>query len=142
MSVDQLPALVLDASVILKWVLDAEDEPDRQAARDILERWQRGEVQLFVPTLWLYEVGNILSLKRPQDAAEALQALLALGLREIPLDGATSSRALELSQSYGITFYDASYLAAAGLQETVLITADSKLLRRLPAGAPARALGP
>jgi hypothetical protein len=32
-------AIVLDASVILKWVLDAETEPGHAAANRLLERW-------------------------------------------------------------------------------------------------------
>jgi predicted nucleic acid-binding protein len=125
--------VVPDASVILKWVLDAEDEPGHAAASHLLERWQRRELSLAVPPLWLYEVGNVLCLKRPADAGEALAALGDLGLREVPSSGEMVQRTVALALKHGITFYDASYLAVAEDREAVLVTADSKFYRRLPA---------
>ncbi len=106
-------AVVLDASVILKWVLDAETEPGHAAANRLLERWQEGELDLLVPSLWLYEVGNILCLKRPADASASLAALWDLGLTEVPFSRGLIQRTITLAQSHGLTFYDASYLAVA-----------------------------
>jgi predicted nucleic acid-binding protein len=126
--------VVPDASVILKWVLDAEDEPGHAAASRLLERWQRREISLAVPPLWLYEVGNVLCLKRPADAAEALAALCDLGFSEVPLSRELIQRIVVLAQNHGVTFYDASYLAVAEERNAVLVTADSKFFRRLPAG--------
>jgi predicted nucleic acid-binding protein len=133
-------AFVLDASVILKWVLDAEDEPGHAAAGLLLERWQQGELNLFAPPIWLYEVGNILCLKRPADAFEALAALCDLGLGEVPLSRELIQRTVFLAQSHGLTFYDASYLAVAEERKAVLITADGKFYRRLPADLPVQML--
>jgi predicted nucleic acid-binding protein len=127
-------AIVLDASVILKWVLDADDEPGHAAARNLLDRWQRGEVSLAVPQLWLYEVGNVLCLKRPADAFGALAVLCDLGLIEIHLSRELIQRTVVLAQSHGLTFYDASYLAVAEARSAILVTADSKFHRRMPAG--------
>ena len=127
-------AVVPDASIILKWVLDAEDEPGHAAASQLLERWQRGELRLVVPPLWLYEVGNVLCLKRPADAAEALGILCDLGLSEVPLSRELMQRTVALAQGHDLTFYDASYLAVAEESKAVLVTADSKFYRRLPAG--------
>jgi predicted nucleic acid-binding protein len=129
-------AVVLDASVILKWVLDAETEPGHAAASRLLDRYQQGELNLLVPPLWLYEVGNTLCLKRPADAFAALTALCDLGLSEVPFDRGVIQRAVVLAQSHGLTFYDASYLAVAEEEKTVLVTADGKFYRRLPAGLP------
>jgi predicted nucleic acid-binding protein len=126
--------VVPDASVILKWVLDAEDEPGHAAATDLLKRWQRRELSLAVPPLWLYEVGNVLCLKRPADAAEALAALCDLGLSEVALSRELIQRIVGLAQNHRLTFYDASYLAVAEERKAVLVTADSKFYRRLPAG--------
>jgi predicted nucleic acid-binding protein len=133
-------AVVLDASVILKWVLDAETEPGHAAASRLLERFQKGELNLLVPSLWLYEVGNTLCLKRPADAFEALAALCDLGLSEVPFSRGMIHRAISLAQGHSLTFYDASYLAVAEAAETVLVTADGKFYRRLPAGLPVELL--
>jgi predicted nucleic acid-binding protein len=133
-------AIVLDASVILKWVLDAETEPGHAAANRLLERWQQGELNLLVPSLWLYEVGNILCLKRPADASAALSALWDLGLSEVPFSRGLIQRTVTLAQSHGLTFYDASYLAVAEEEKVILVTADGKFYRRLPAGLPVELL--
>ena len=65
----------------------------------------------------------------------------------LPEDGAKVQRQPErvrlaqlLAQSHGLTFYDASYLAVAEEKEVVLVTADGKLYRRLPAGLPVELL--
>jgi predicted nucleic acid-binding protein len=133
-------AFVPDASVILKWVLDADEEAGHAAASHLLERWRQGEVDLAVPSLWIYEVGNVLCLKRPVDAAEVLVALQGLGLWEIPLVQRVLGRTVELATGHGITFYDASYLAVAEQRKAILVTADRKFARRLPDGFPVEVL--
>jgi predicted nucleic acid-binding protein len=131
---------VPDASVILKWVLDSATEPGHAAAQRLLARWQEGDLSLFAPQLWVYEVGNVLCLKRPQDAAEALDALRSLGLIEVAFDRGLIQATVTLAKSYGITFYDASYLAVAQEKNAVLVTADARFYRRLPAGLPVELL--
>lgn len=136
MNLEAHSSLVLDASLILKWVLDGEDEPGRPAALRLLSRWERGEVDLLVPTLWLYEVGNILIRKRPGDVASALEGLEGLDLLERGLTPAVCSRAAELALAHRLTFYDASYLALAEVEQALLVTADARLVRSLPPGLP------
>ena len=43
------------------------------------------QVELRVPTLWRYEVGNVLGLKKPKMALELMGALLAYEFDEVPL---------------------------------------------------------
>jgi predicted nucleic acid-binding protein len=141
--IEPLPrAVVPDASVILKWVLDDEDELFTAAARDLLERSFRDDLNLFVPQLWLYEVGNVLSRKQPAEAANLLFALRQLRMTEIRLDATAVERTCELTGSFGVSFYDASYLAVAERQKAVLVTADARFRRRLPADYPMRLLAP
>ncbi|MEM7582787.1 MAG: type II toxin-antitoxin system VapC family toxin [Acidobacteriota bacterium] len=128
--------LVPDASVILKWVLDGADEPFRAEAESLLTGWMNGALDLLVPSLWAYEVGNILCLKRPQDAKEALSALRDLELREVVLDAISTAETIDLSVDHGVTFYDASYLAVARLNSATLVTADARFVRRLPTDSP------
>jgi predicted nucleic acid-binding protein len=42
-------------------------------------------------------------------------------------------RTVALALSHGLTFYDAAYLAVAEERKAVLVTADNKFYRRLPA---------
>jgi predicted nucleic acid-binding protein len=137
---DHPARVVPDASVILKWVLDAENEPGHAAAHRLLERWQEGELTLAVPSLWVYEVGNVLCLKRPADASQALTALCDLGLEEVSLRRDLVQRTVVLARDHGLTFYDASYLTVAEQTRAVLATADGKFYRRLPKGFPAELL--
>ncbi|MBV8203015.1 MAG: type II toxin-antitoxin system VapC family toxin [Acidobacteria bacterium] len=131
---------VPDASVILKWVLVSADEPGYEAASQVFKRWQEGEIGLAVPALWAYEVGNVLCLKRPADAAEVLTTLCDLGLNEVPLTPTLIQQTVALASRHGITFYDASYLAVAEEVKAILLTADARFLRRLPDGLPVRLL--
>ncbi|MYB32114.1 MAG: type II toxin-antitoxin system VapC family toxin, partial [Acidobacteria bacterium] len=50
-----------DASVLLKWVLPAEDEQDTDAALALRDEAAAGILDLIVPQLWIYEVGNTLA---------------------------------------------------------------------------------
>ena len=50
--------VIPDASVLLKWVLPGDDEQDGDAALSLRAEAVSGSVELVVPQLWLYEVGN------------------------------------------------------------------------------------
>jgi predicted nucleic acid-binding protein len=138
---DELRTLVTDASVILKWVLDSDDEPGREDAVAILESFVDGNLRLAVPSLWVYEVGNILSRKRPATARDTMTALLDLGLEEVPLGSVLAGRTLELALDKGITFYDASYVAVAENRDAGFVTADRRLAERLGQGFRVRLVG-
>jgi len=56
---------VVDASVILKWVLGDERESDQDKALDLLNAWVEGRAELLAPSLWEYEVGNFLGRQFP-----------------------------------------------------------------------------
>ena len=49
-----------DASVPLKWVLPGDDEQDTEAALALRDDAAAGNLDLVVPQLWIYEVGNTL----------------------------------------------------------------------------------
>jgi hypothetical protein len=50
--------VVSDASVILKWLLQMDDEPDTGKALLLRDAIIDEHVRVIVPTLWLFEVGN------------------------------------------------------------------------------------
>lgn len=60
-----VPLLVPDASVLLKWVLESVKEADRDHALEIREAWLAGRCDIALPSLWFFEVGNILGIKQP-----------------------------------------------------------------------------
>ena len=83
-----------------------------------------------VPSLWLFEVGNILSLKFPAHAGAMLDAIHALEMPVFDGDAPWRSTILRLAATYGVTFYDASYHATALATQSVLVSADARYLRR------------
>ncbi|MBI3401503.1 MAG: type II toxin-antitoxin system VapC family toxin [Acidobacteria bacterium] len=126
-----MPATVLvpDASVLLKWILRSDDEPDRDRASDLKTAWLDDACELIVPSLWVFEVGNILGLKHPATAAPLLQAMLDLGLREEAPHGYAGA-ILSLMREHKVTFYDAAYHALAIRHRGTMLTADRAYVKK------------
>lgn len=115
--------VVPDASVLLKWVLRSDDEPDRDRALALKGAWLDDVCEVVVPSLWVFEVGNVLGLKQPTNASVLLQAMIDLGLREEPPHGDVEGT-LRLVREFKVTFYDAAYHALAIRQRGTMVTAD------------------
>lgn len=121
---------VPDASVILKWVFDTPDEADREAALVFLNRWVAGECELVLPSLWLYEVGNIIGRNIPDKAAEFMEMLIDYRVEEAPVSISIARSALAIMAECGVTFYDAVYHAVALERKGTLVTADAAYLKK------------
>ncbi len=119
-----------DASVLLKWVLPGDDEQDREAALSLRDEAVVGAIELVVPQLWIYEVGNTLARRFPDNADELLASLADFGLTEARLDPRWRTRALSLSVTYGVAFYDAAYHAVALALGGLFVTADERYVSR------------
>jgi predicted nucleic acid-binding protein len=121
--------LVPDASVLLKWALRSDDEPARDRAVALKTAWLDGRCDLIVPTLWVYEVGNILGRKQPEDADQLLAAMIDLGMAEVsPV--AYHSSIFRLMRAHDVTFYDAAYHALAIDRHATMLTADARYVRK------------
>lgn len=77
--------LVPDASVLLKWGLEQGGEPDHRKAIQLQQALLDESIEIRLPPLWRYEVGNVLGLKKPTLAVELMDALLAYEFDEVPL---------------------------------------------------------
>jgi predicted nucleic acid-binding protein len=117
-------ALVVDASVVLKWYV-AEDE-STEALR-LLD----GEKKLIAPELVVAEVANIvwrlsrkeiMSSQRSIEVIEAVESAFAelISLRTL------SVQAYMMAAAIGHPVYDCCYLALAEQRDSKLITADRK----------------
>lgn len=126
-----MPAAVLvpDASVLLKWILRSDDEPDRDRALALKSSWLEDACELVVPTLWVFEVGNVLGLKHPAEAPLMLQAMLDLGIREEAPHGYAAA-ILSLMREHKVTFYDAAYHALAIHLRGTMLTADRAYVKK------------
>lgn len=127
------PLVVPDASVVLKWALPSDDEPDADKALRLRAAILDETVHALVPALWLYEVGNTVARRFPTQAQAWLSALMKFGLEELPPSQAWLSKALELIRDHDVSFYDAAYHAIALLHKGVFVTADVRYIGRAAA---------
>jgi predicted nucleic acid-binding protein len=119
-------SLVVDASVVFKWVV-GEAGSDRAIAL-------RDEGDLIAPSQLVSEVGNALwkAVRRREVAAsDAIPALCSV-LRAF--DGLVPNeqlheRALALAVELNHPIYDCFYLALAERERVALVSADERLLR-------------
>ena len=125
-----MPLVVPDASVILKWVLPSENEPDADKALVLRNAILKEDVCALVPALWLYEVGNTVARRFPVHAAAWLAALMKFELQESSPSRQWLAAALQLTERYGVTFYDAAYHAVAIVHNGLFVTADTRYVSR------------
>jgi predicted nucleic acid-binding protein len=141
-----LTRLVLDASVAVKWVLPAKDEPFAEQALGLLDLWRRAQVRLLVPDLFWAETGAVLwkAARRgrisPETATSALGDLVAEKFPEVA-SGLLIQNALAIALGNGRSVYDSLYVALAVRAKADLITADERLVNALGSRFPVRWLG-
>ncbi len=131
--------LVLDASLALQWFL--EDEANRKYSLAILA--SLAEKRALVPILWFYEVGNglLMAYRRKRISLEQIDGFLTR-LAALPIEAAQQPSAdvlglPALAQIFGLTNYDAAYLALAQQLNLPLATTDTAL-RKVAASANVR----
>jgi predicted nucleic acid-binding protein len=123
--------VVPDASVLLKWVLEKDSEPDHRQAIQLQQALLDEVIEIRLPTLWRYEVGNVLGLKKPTIATELMGALLAYEFDEVPLRTEYALDVLKhMGDMPGVTFYDAAYHVLALRVQGLYLTADGAYIRR------------
>lgn len=115
---------IVDASVAVKWLVD---EPDRQAAQNLLDSDER----LVAPDFLIVEAGNVLWKKMRRGELTVQQAIA--GVRELPtyfeqLARSTPlvPRAVAIATQISHPVYDCVYLACAERFEVPLVTADAR----------------
>lgn len=121
--------VVPDASVILKWVLLAEDEPFYRQARDLQQHYLENDVAFAVPSLWRFEIGNTLARRYPAYAVESILDLQNMDMAEPHPSQTWIEHACRLAHEYSVAFYDAAYHALAIVESGTLVTADERYLR-------------
>jgi predicted nucleic acid-binding protein len=123
--------LLLDSSVWLAYAR-AEDEPDHEAADAIMTRSARGEAELRLLDLTLYELGNVVvcAWKRsPQMAQLIVDAAIDIagGLPLVPT-AAERREAHAMAAEHGLSVYDATYAAVARERRLTLVSGDKALV--------------
>lgn len=122
---------IVDASIILKWVLEKENEPDHDKAAGLLRTWVSGVVGIAAPGLWTYEVANILGRVLPDEADQKMKLLLDLKIEAVDCSEQMIRQCFTWMKEHHVTFYDAVYLAAAYAIDAVLLTSDEKFREKM-----------
>jgi len=131
--------LLVDTSVLIKW-FQSEGEGYLREARALRAAHVAGEVEAHIIDLALYEVGNVLlrALRwSAADTAAQLDDLVAIVGPPLVVDALIFRSATYLAEQHGLSFYDASWAAAAQELRIPLVTADRRLIAASLAESPA-----
>jgi predicted nucleic acid-binding protein len=122
--------VVVDASVVIKWLLeDPEREAGTEKATRLMEQITNGDQAALQPPHWIAEVGAVLARESPDTAADDVIMLSAL---ELPAtdDPIVLRRGVELATELKQHLFDTFYHAVAlETPDTILVTADDRYLR-------------
>jgi len=127
-----MEVVVVDASILVKWYVV---ETFREEALDLRESYLKGDIELVSPAIMPFEVLNAVRYAKREIDEEKLKkvsrSLSLYGVQLYQLQGDYIDLVIETSLHNNITVYDASYVALAQYLETILYTADEKLIEKL-----------
>ena len=133
--------VVLDASVILKWLLeDPAREPDTEKAFAVVESVVSGRLEILQPVHWLAEVAAVAARLVPQTAIGDVEMLAAF---EFPTTDSPTiiRRATSLAIETNHHLFDTLYHAVAlEHEDALLVTADKRYYRKAEGYGTIRAL--
>lgn len=123
--------VVADASFCGAWILPDETS---ETAVQLLGEIESGQIELVVPSIWIYEMGNLLKAacrrgRLTKAAARSAQELLnevPLGICDVPA-GKTRLAILKMCFKHDLSFYDGSYLELACRLKIPLQSNDIRL---------------
>jgi predicted nucleic acid-binding protein len=124
-------SFVLDSSVTIKWF---SEEGETDLALSLREGSLKGDVDITVPDLQLYEIANALRFNKKLNAADvanAVNSLIDIGINIVVPTKDVISSAVSLAFQFGITFYDAYFIALAKELNYTFVTADEKLFNKI-----------
>lgn len=144
MNAESLVPAVVDASVVVKWLLT---EPDSAAAIEQRRQWHTEGVVPAAPDFLLIELHNILwkKLQRgditPDAPILSYAPTFGLDVNWFPFEPILPL-AWSLSVRYDISIYDALYAGLAQHLRAMFFTADTRLAERLGKAVSVHLLAP
>jgi len=126
-----MSAVVVDASIIVKWFVEEEGSDEAIKIRD---EYINGDMKIIAPELINFEVLNALHYKGlfSEDELQRIsEALDAFSMELHSLRGEYAIKTIEVACKNNITVYDAAYISLAMMENTRLYTADRKLKNKL-----------
>lgn len=125
--------ICLDANVILSCLVV---EPDQESCRILLQQILTAEIDIYAPSLMIFEVASILQRKTyctELSAREASDALNVFTNLPVLFQGQTHimKKAFRLAQELSLkNTYDTAYLAVAETRQIPCITCDVELRKK------------
>lgn len=126
-----MKTVVADASLSAAWFL--KDECSAEAEK-VLETLLAGKLIIWIPSLWFYEMSNLLLNAQRAHRMEASGVETALGLFDsLPLkqdspDALGCRRIYRFASELHLSAYDATYLELADRLQIPLLSFDRKLV--------------
>jgi len=126
--------LVIDASVIVKWIIPG--EPWEEEAKALKNKIVLGQLEAYAPELIIYELTSAISkavknkVLEPKDGADALEAVGSIGINLVQISWQEASEIFKIAIASGLTTYDSAYLWLSKRLKTKLVTADEELKRK------------
>ncbi|MEM2598779.1 MAG: type II toxin-antitoxin system VapC family toxin [Thermoproteota archaeon] len=120
--------VVSDASVVVKWFIQEKESDKALKLRDM---HVSGQLDIAAPQLLFFEVLNALkssNLFSEEELKTASNSLLNYRVELHPLNRELAEETVEIAFKTNLTIYDAAYVALAIHLDTVLYTADEKIL--------------
>ena len=117
---------VLDTSILVKWF---SKEEGFEEAEKLLKDLEKGKIEIFLPELTKYELGNAFLKGKRLNYTQAklvLEALYMLPLNFVAEDFKLAKTSYHLAEKFNIAYYDACFLALAKIHKIPLITANPK----------------
>lgn len=126
-------ALVIDNSVIMRWLFDDGSKADKQYARRTLDQIESESLTVLVPYIWVYEAAFVVGYYTSQGDIEYEQCASHLTSLEdlcTVIVGKESPSALfDFACSFKISAYDAAYLMLAKQLGCQIATLDKKMIK-------------
>lgn len=125
---NQPRALVLDSSVMVKWLSQVDEEHVEQA-RAVLRDIQAGVCTAYAPELSKYEIGNVLLKGKklePEQAERALRVFYQLPVHLVAETPEITIQTYALAYEHGLTYYDATFLSVAQILQCEIVTDNVK----------------
>lgn len=120
--------VVSDASVVVKWFIQ---EKESEKALKLRDMHVSGQLDIAAPELLFFEVLNALKSSRlfsEEELKTAANSLLNYRVELRPLNKQLAEKTVEIAVQTNLTIYDAAYVALALDLDTVLYTADGKIV--------------
>jgi predicted nucleic acid-binding protein len=124
--------IVIDANVVAKWFIEEENSTK---ARLLREKFIEKEIELVTPSLLYFEVLNALKYSKlfnQEELNNAGESLENYGFNVITIKKKIREQIVKIAVEHDLSIYDASYIGLSIAMETILCTADEKIIKKLP----------